>query len=505
MLGNILLQRYEIVKHLGKGGFGDTYLANDLALPDCPPCVVKHLKPKDVDPSGLEIAQRLFESEAKILYQLGKECGCIPELFAKFQENGEFYLVQEFIDGHTLSQEILPKKQWQESEVIRLLRDILTVLAIVHEHNAIHRDLKPQNIMRRHSDGKIVLIDFGSVKQIATLTGRGKQTQYSVAVGTLGYMPSEQAAGMPKLCSDVYAVGMIGIQALTGIHPDARRSSWGFVEDPDTGNLIWQHHAQVSSELAAILDKMICYHFADRYRSAVEVLQDLMGATTLAVEKTGFVAARPTRRLTAGKKGQIPWRTSLGAGVAASIATTGVLYALSPAPTTSPVVTSPAVVPQATKTEPPKLKSSPVAAPPTPSPKPVAITTPLSPQPPAPNPLTRSANEAIPRSPQPLTPITQPITPVSPQSPRIASPAPLPKRSPQSSSPIAKPIPVIPVEPLPVAIIAPPPPPAPSRKREDRSEKVREDKEEKKPKKDKFDEDSNSGKSRGHGRGKKKK
>lgn len=271
IVGVILRNRYQIVKLLGSGGFGDTYLAVDLDLPGQPKCVVKQLKPKDPNPAVLPIAKSLFEREAQILHQLGNENDQIPRLFAHFEENGEFYLVQEFVDGHDLTQEMTPGQPKSENVVFKLLKDILEVLAVVHQHNIIHRDIKPPNIMRRRKDGKIVLIDFGAVKEIGALGVNAMgQTSLTVAVGSPGYMPSEQAHGKPRLASDIYAVGMLGIQALTGLMP------YELQEDPRTGDIIWRNAAQVSNSLADVLDTMVRYSFSQRYQSAAEALQALI-------------------------------------------------------------------------------------------------------------------------------------------------------------------------------------------------------------------------------------
>ncbi|MEH2362752.1 serine/threonine-protein kinase [Nostoc sp.] len=259
-----LRNRFEIVKQLGSGGSGDTYLAIDLDLPGQPHCVVKHFHPKDPNPAILPIAKSLFDREAEVLYQLGNDHDQIPRLFAHFDEDGDFYLVQEFIDGHALTQEIVPGQPLNENAVLNLLKEILEVLVFVHQNNIIHRDIKPQNLMRRHSDQKIVLIDFGSIKKIGAL-GAG----LTIAVGTPGYMPSEQAKGKPKLCSDIYAVGIIGIQALTGLIPEQLQ------EDPNTGEVIWRDQAQVSDAVANVLDRMVCDRYNQRYQSAAEALQAL--------------------------------------------------------------------------------------------------------------------------------------------------------------------------------------------------------------------------------------
>ncbi|NER25627.1 MAG: protein kinase [Symploca sp. SIO1C2] len=268
MSGQLLDGRYRIIQFLGAGGFGKTYIAEDTKLYDAR-CVVKQLQPTSTDPTTLQVARRLFKSEAKILYQLGNH-EQIPRLLAYFEENQEFYLVQELIAGHDLSEELTPGKKLSESYVIVLLQNLLETLAFVHQHHVIHRDIKPQNLIRRQQDGKIVLIDFGAVKQISTQVVNAQgQTRMTVSIGTPGYMPSEQASGSPRLSSDIYAVGMIGIQALTGLLPEY------LPQDPQTAEIIWRNRVQVSSKLANILDKMVRYDFRQRYPSATEASQAL--------------------------------------------------------------------------------------------------------------------------------------------------------------------------------------------------------------------------------------
>lgn len=262
---------YEIISELGKGGFGKTYLAQDKHLPGNPTCVVKQLSPTDRSPQVLEIARRLFDKEAEVLQRLGKHHDHIPTLLAHFEENGEFYLVQEFIDGLDLSRELTPGKRLSEPYVKKLLGDTLEVLAFVHQQGVIHRDIKPQNLIRRRLGGKIVLIDFGAVKEIV-LSDAG-QTQASVAIGTPGYMPSEQASLNPKPSSDIYALGIIAIQALTGINPNPRMGG-GFPQDLN-GEIIWRNQVQVSDWLADILTNMVRYDFSQRYKSGAEALEAL--------------------------------------------------------------------------------------------------------------------------------------------------------------------------------------------------------------------------------------
>ena len=172
MLGITLSSRYSIIRHLGGGGFAQTYLAEDSQLPGNHLCVVKQLKPQATDPETLQVARRLFDTEAQVLYKLGNH-DRIPRLFAYFEENQEFYLVQEFIEGHDLSQEITPASPgtggvMQEDKVICILQELLEILDFVHQQNVIHRDVNPRNILRRYRDNKLVLIDFGAVKEITT-------------------------------------------------------------------------------------------------------------------------------------------------------------------------------------------------------------------------------------------------------------------------------------------------------------------------------------------------
>ncbi|MGC1393286.1 MAG: serine/threonine-protein kinase [Coleofasciculaceae cyanobacterium] len=258
--------RYKIISQLGAGGFGQTFLAEDLHLPDHPQCVVKHLKPQTKEDGTLSMARRLFDTEAKVLYQLGDH-DQIPRLLAHFEHNQEFYLAQELVEGEPLTNELTGGVIWSEGQVIGLLQDILEILAFVHEQQVIHRDIKPPNLMRRRCDGKIVLIDFGAVKLSTQIANPEHQTNITVSIGTQGYMPNEQLAGSPRFSSDVYAVGMLAIQALVGVHPKRLK------ENLSTGEIEWREQADnISPELADILDQMIRYDFRDRYPTASDAL-----------------------------------------------------------------------------------------------------------------------------------------------------------------------------------------------------------------------------------------
>jgi CHASE2 domain-containing sensor protein/tRNA A-37 threonylcarbamoyl transferase component Bud32 len=264
---NLLDGRYKVVSNIGKGGFGETYLAEDTKQPTHPKCVVKQLKPTRSDEKFLKLARRFFYTEAETLEKVGKH-DRIPQLLAYFEANNEFYLVQEYIKGHSLSDELTPGKKLSEPYVLALLKDIVEVLQFIHGFGVIHRDIKPGNIMRRVADGRLVLIDFGAVKQLETQIADLPATN-TVAIGTSGYAPPEQLLGQPVLNSDIYALGIIGIQALVGLQAEQ------IPKDLETRAAIWRDRVQVSDKLAAILDKMVAYRHQERYQSAMEVSKDL--------------------------------------------------------------------------------------------------------------------------------------------------------------------------------------------------------------------------------------
>ncbi|MFE1746182.1 protein kinase [Coleofasciculus sp. H7-2] len=278
MIGKLVKERYQIVQLLISGVFGQTYIAEDIHQTGNPKYVVKHFSLASLDPHSLKSARRRFLSETEILTKLGNHAR-IPHLLDSFEENQEFYLVQEFIQGHQLSAELPMSqgcvKRWTETEVVEMLQEVLRILAFVHSHGIIHGDLKPNNLVRRAEDGKLFLVDFGAA-QPQHSTPDLAQSNTTLAVGGLGYIPSEQLIGHPRRNSDIYALGVIGIQALTGVEPAQLKA------DPETGELIWQHlfisspsMRLLSDRLVSVLNKMVRYHFKSRYQSASEVLQAL--------------------------------------------------------------------------------------------------------------------------------------------------------------------------------------------------------------------------------------
>ncbi|MEG4814782.1 protein kinase domain-containing protein [Microcoleus sp. K5-D4] len=270
MVSQLLDGRYQIIEVIETGEFGQTYLAKDIRRPGEPQCFVKHLRPGTTEPKLINTTRRLFQKEAEVLEKLGQH-DQIPQLFAYFEENEEFFLVESFVAGHSLSTEIVPGKPLTEEKMISLLKELLEILVFVHGQGVIHRDIKPANLIRRYSDNKLVLIDFGSVKEIHIAQ---RQAPVTVRIGTLEYMPIEQFQYNPQLNSDIYALGMIGIQAMTGL-PAYDLPKLRDLKNSNKGEIVWRHLATCSQALADVLDNMVRYDFRERYQSAAEALADL--------------------------------------------------------------------------------------------------------------------------------------------------------------------------------------------------------------------------------------
>lgn len=262
MLGQILNERYQIIAILGSGGFGRTYLARDTHHADNLLCTVKQLQVGSLDSQQMEQARETFSREAEILKQLGVHPQ-IPRVLSYFEAFSDFFLVQEYIEGHPLSKEIVVGDRWDESKAIEFLLALLPLLDFIHARGVIHRDIKPDNILRRQQDNRLILVDFGNIKQIYQ-----PDTGLPVAIGTPGYMAGEQFQGNYYFCSDIYSVGTLVIQALTGFHPQF------FQYDSQTGDILWQKNI-CSPALAAVLGRMVSYRFGDRYQSAREVLKTI--------------------------------------------------------------------------------------------------------------------------------------------------------------------------------------------------------------------------------------
>ncbi|WP_324127087.1 protein kinase domain-containing protein [Cyanobacterium sp. uoEpiScrs1] len=284
----LLSNRYKILETLGQGGFGETFLAIDTQMPSARKCVIKRLKPTLQQFQSIpQWLQDRFKLEAAVLEKLGENHLQIPCLYAYFSENNHFYLVQEWIEGKTLSQIHQRQGNFSVGKVKKLLNNILPILDYIHSHHIIHRDIKPDNIIIRATDGQPVLIDFGIVKEaVATIVNGNGKTAYSVALGTPGYMPSEQAAGRPVYSSDLYSLGLTAVFLLTGKTPQCLDI------DPHTGEVLWDQEAPIlDSELTSIINRTLCFHPKDRFLTAKKMLAALN--TEVPTVTTATIAIMP--------------------------------------------------------------------------------------------------------------------------------------------------------------------------------------------------------------------
>ncbi|MBW4578621.1 MAG: serine/threonine protein kinase [Tildeniella nuda ZEHNDER 1965/U140] len=266
--GQRFLDRYEILKILGRGGFGITFLARDASLPGQPLCVIKQLCPKVNDAAALQQARKRFEQEAATLSKLGSHAQ-IPQLLNYFETAGEFYLVQEYVRGFTLSKAVKRYGPFSETGVKQFLREFLPLLQYVHGNRVIHRDIKPPNLIRCRDDGRLVLIDFGAVKQIAKTSDSGAKSTTTQFVGTVGFAPPEQLASRPIYSSDIYAVGVTCLYLLSGKPP--LEFDYEFL----TGDVRWSDYVSVSEHFGTVLSKMLKVSPQERFQSVDEVMRAL--------------------------------------------------------------------------------------------------------------------------------------------------------------------------------------------------------------------------------------
>ncbi|MBD2412116.1 serine/threonine protein kinase [Nostoc calcicola FACHB-389] len=261
----LLKERYRAIKPIGQGGFGRTFLAVDEDKPSKPRCVIKQFYPQAQGTNTVQKAVELFNQEAVQLDELGKHPQ-IPELLAYFTQEDRQYLVQEFIDGQNLAQELAHKGAFSEAQIWQLLNDLLPVLQFCHAKQVIHRDIKPENIILRSGDGKLVLVDFGASK-FATGTALNRT---GTSIGSPEYVAPEQMRGRAVFASDIYSLGATCINLLT------RRSPF---DSYDTNNdtWIWQKYLKtpVSNVLNRILNKMLESIPMRRYQTVDAVLKDL--------------------------------------------------------------------------------------------------------------------------------------------------------------------------------------------------------------------------------------
>ena len=260
---HLFRNRYVIVRRLGQGGFGTTYLAKDISAASPMSCVIKQLKYRSKTPMELERNQRRFQREVCMMARLGNHAQ-LPGLLEHFTDKSKFYLVQEHIPGLTISQEVSRRGVKSEAEVKQFIRDMLPTIRYVHRQNLLHLDIKPSNIIRRSDDNKLVLIDFGAVRR-ANRADEAAPAKRRRCAGTIGFAPIEQLEGMPTFASDIYALGVTCIYLLTGESPIDLALS------PKGQNLRWQESVELSPYFTQVLSKMLHTEVARRFQNTYEL------------------------------------------------------------------------------------------------------------------------------------------------------------------------------------------------------------------------------------------
>ena len=255
--------QYVIVRRLGQGGFGTTYLAKDISAASPMPCVIKQLKYKSKTPIELERNQRRFQREVCMMARLGNHAQ-LPGLLDHFVSESEFHLVQEHIPGLTISQEVSRQGVKSEADVKQFIRDMLPIVRYVHRQNLLHLDIKPSNIIRRSDDNKLVLIDFGAVRR-ASQVDEAAPAKKQRCAGTIGFAPIEQLEGMPTFASDIYALGVTCLYLLTGESP------LDLALSPKGQNLRWQESVQLSPYFTQVLSKMLHSKAERRFQNTYEL------------------------------------------------------------------------------------------------------------------------------------------------------------------------------------------------------------------------------------------
>lgn len=283
----VLSERYCLVEKIGTNGLEQSFLAKDLHAPGHPDCIVRqfHL-PEAIALSSaeqMEAIRGLFQSEVEKFSQLSPHV-CVPQMLAHLELDGSFYFVEEKIEGHTLAEELASPVPWSDQRVVALLNDLLGTLESLHQNRIMHLNLQPTTLIRRHKDNRLALVGFGAFQQaIARIVAPGPGISTPPAFNTSLYMPDEQVAGYPQPCSDIYALGLIAVQALTGQRLETIPSH------PQTGEFYWQSLVSLRHPaLRTLLDYLVRYNFRTRCQNASEALAAL---SALPPEITWFAPA----------------------------------------------------------------------------------------------------------------------------------------------------------------------------------------------------------------------
>jgi serine/threonine protein kinase, bacterial len=274
-MSELINRRYRVLQELGNGNFARTFLVENIQQPEAGRAVLKLLKPNRHDRRLQILARTLFEQEIQILKDL-EPYGSTPSLLAEFNRDGDRGLVQTFIEGTSFQDTFQRNLFWNEAQLISFLTTTLNTLGLLHNAGFIHRDLNPAHWIQPLDDPSLVLIDFngaqklrvGEERSLKVSLNREPDITTAFVIGTSGYMAPEQMQGHADVRSDLYSLGLIAIQGVTG------RSPTQFSRNIQ-GEIRWQPIAPLRIELIDILTHLVRYHPQDRYASAAEALREV--------------------------------------------------------------------------------------------------------------------------------------------------------------------------------------------------------------------------------------
>ncbi len=332
-MNQLLGGRYQFIRVLKSNAVGQTYLAEDTQGEQPLPCIVKRLQIASRNPRTQRFVSVLLKKKAETLSNF--TCSQVPKILDFFEEAAGFYIIEEYIEGRPLSDLFAQGRPWDEGSVIQLLHDILNIVATVHSWGVIHRCIEPAHLIRRESDQQWVLIGFGIFHEISTQVMRSQTPPSSPLLGEASiYRPTEQTQGQLQFSSDIYAVGMIGIQAITGLSSldlMKLRDSSTATNGSKSPQILWRDQGNLSDDLAEILDRMVCPAVHQRYQLVSDVLNDLqrlrrqetaLGAST----SLGDEAAERSRTSTNSTN----WMRPLGLGIIAILGVAALMYSQIP-------------------------------------------------------------------------------------------------------------------------------------------------------------------------------
>lgn len=271
----LLAGRYQFIQVLGANEAGQTLLVADVHYPGHPKCVLRQLRLPTRNPMTLKFILNLLKKKAEVLEAIGQHKN-IPSTFASFDADYNFYLVQEFIPGLSLQDELVPGKRMTEPAVLSVLKETLTILAFAQDHGVVHGNLRPSKLIRHRTDGRLVVLDFGRIKNISQEISGKDPVQLSAHISAANriYNAPEQYRSEARFCSDHYALGMIAIQSLTGLPAEELPIAEHLNIHQEIITLL-QGIPEIGVNLALLLARMVHPDPDRRYQKAVEILADL--------------------------------------------------------------------------------------------------------------------------------------------------------------------------------------------------------------------------------------